>query len=258
MMRTPRLIPVLTLMENRAVKTKGFSNPRYVGDPVNTTALLSSFETEELIVLDISTFHGMPKTSNFVLSQIIENAFMPIGFGGGIRSLDDAKKIFDLGFDKVILRSELFNSTLVESIVNNYGSQAVSGCIDVNLDLKNSDTETVVLNDNEYLLDEVEGVFNQISKSGIGELVVHDIQSEGTREGLRQHTFLSKALDTLKMPVVALGGCRDLSDASKFINKTGCHSIAGSTMFFFNSTRDSVLINYPSHSNWVRELEIQK
>lgn len=257
-MRTPRLIPVLTLIEDRAVKTKSFKQPRYVGDPVNTTALLSSYETEELLVLDISSYHGESRTSDFVLSQIVENAFMPIGFGGGIRTLDDAKKIFDLGFDKIILRTELLNRPLVESIVSDYGSQAVSGCVDVNIDLKNNDVETVEINDTKYLRHEFEGILNKFSNSGIGELLLHDIQIEGTREGLRRHTLLNMALNSLRIPVVALGGCRDLSDASSFINQTGCHSIAGSTMFFFNPTRESVLINYPSHGTWVRELEIQK
>jgi cyclase len=257
-MRTPRLIPVLTLIEDRAVKTKSFKEPRYVGDPVNTTALLSSYETEELLVLDISDSFGMPRTSNLVLSQIVENAFMPIGFGGGIRSIDDAKKVFEIGFDKVILRTELFNQNLVASIVAEYGSQAVSGCIDVNLDLSSLENNKISLNGVEYLSNEVDEVFTQLSNSGVGELIVHDIKIEGTREGLRSHSFLNHALSSLKIPVVALGGCKDLSDASRFIVQTGCHSIAGSTMFFFNSTRDSVLINYPSHDTWVRELEIQK
>jgi cyclase len=247
-MSRARLIPVVTLLGDQAVKTTKFKSPRYVGDPVNTTALLSSFEAEELIVLDISKSFDHEPAMRQTLVQIIENAFMPIGYGGNISSYLDAKDKFDLGFDKVLLRSKLFEKELSSQISKSYGSQAISGCLDVWYPKNQPNLMNV--NGKEYEISYAKDLMIQVLNLGIGELIIQDIEFDGTRAGLRLHPLLEEAIQTLEIPIVPLGGCNSVEDAASFLKATKSHSIAASTMFLFRPTRDAILINYPSIDHW--------
>ena len=244
----PRLIATVTLLAEAAVKTVSFQSPKYVGDPVNTVSLLSSFEVEELIILDISKSFGKPPPSKTTLSQILENAFMPISFGGGIRTMNDAALIFSLGFDKVILREKLLTSSLPLEIANQYGKQSVVGCLDISrIDL---DEERIEVNGNVIGKGEVDQLILSLAKSGIGEVIIQDKNLDGTRAGF-ESTWLHQALiKNLEIPVVPLGGCKNLEDAGNFLAESNCHSIAASSMFLYRPTRDAILINYPTLQEW--------
>lgn len=242
------MIPVVSLLGDQAVKTRDFMNPKYVGDPVNTTALLSNFEAEELVVLDISSFFSSKPSSDTTLAQIIENAFMPIAYGGGIASFFDAKRKFDLGFDKIILRTKLFEKDLAIQIADNYGSQAVSGCLDVSYP-ENQPTKMIV-NGKECDISFAEELLEIIANLGVGELIIQDVDRDGTRLGLRDHPLLTRAVKILEIPVVPLGGCNSVEEAAQFLHATDCHSIAASTMFLFRPTRDAILVTYPSIERW--------
>ena len=244
----PRLIPVITLLGDQAVKTREFSNPRYVGDPVNTTALLSSFEAEELIVLDISKSFMSEATNQAILVQLIENAFMPIAFGGGVSSFSDAERVFNIGFDKVVIRSNLLGSDLALRIAEQYGSQAVSGCLDVSYPVR--EPTKMIVNGRKYDISHSRELLSQVAKLGIGELVIQDVDLDGTRNGLRAHPLLAEAVNLLDIPVVPLGGCNSVEEAAQFLETTKCHSIAASTMFLFRPTRDAILVTYPNIDHW--------
>ena len=244
----PRLIPVVTLLGDQAVKTREFKNPKYVGDPVNTTALLSNFEAEELIVLDISKFFSSKLASDTTLAQIIENAFMPIAFGGGITNFFDAKRKFDLGFDKIILRTKLFDGNLTIQIADSYGSQAVSGCLDVSY--PEGQPTIMIVNGEECEIAFAEELLDQVAKLGIGELIIQDIDRDGTRFGFREHPLLAKAIENLEIPVVPLGGCNSVEEAAHFLHSSKSHSIAASTMFLFRPTREAILVTYPNIDRW--------
>ncbi len=247
-MSIARLIPVVSLLGDEAVKTKEFKNPKYVGDPVNTTALLSNFEAEELMVLDISSFFSSQPTSDTTLAQIIENAFMPIAYGGGIANFFDAKRKFDLGFDKIILRTKLFGGNLATQIADSYGSQAVTGCLDVSY--PESRPTKMIVNGEEYDISFAEELLGLIAKLGVGELIIQDVERDGTRLGLRNHPLLSTAVKNLEIPVVPLGGCNSVDEAAQFLQATKSHSIAASTMFLFRPTREAVLVTYPNIDRW--------
>lgn len=252
-MMPPRLIAVVTLLGDAAVKTRCFERPRYVGDPINTISLLSAFEVEELVLLDISESHQVAKTKPIVLERILENAFMPISYGGGIRSAKDAKFYFDLGFDKVILRSALFDTDVVQEISHDYGTQAVSGCLDVIYD--ESTTSTMTVNGREIEVTDYDEIIEHISQLTIGELMVQDVARDGTREGMRMHPLLEKSIENLQIPVVAVGGAASVENAASFVKISRCHSVAASTMFLFHPSRNSVLVAYPSVDKWQQLVE---
>lgn len=249
----PRLIPVVTLIGERAVKTKDFSNPVYVGDPVNTTNLFSSFEVEELVVLDISEhFESMP-VSNQLLSEILQSAFMPIAFGGGIKDMRRASELFSIGFDKIILRSALLGGNLSRQVSEEYGAQAITGCIDIRY--KIDKLGQIEINGQWYTDAEAKEIILEIENTGIGELIIQDVEFDGSLSGLRNHKFLELAINNLSIPVVPLGGCRNSIDASQFLLTNKCHSIAASTTFLFHHTRNAVLVNYPTIDHWHKLLE---
>jgi cyclase len=252
-MAFPRLIPVVALVDGGAVKTSGFKNPKYVGDPANTVALFSSFEAEELMVLDISQSFNQSRTSKEVLAQIVENASMPIAFGGGIKTFSDAKKSFDLGFDKVVIRSSLHESHIVREISDNYGAQAVAGCLDYRWNGYKS--KEIEINKILVSIEEIPTVLMKLQKSGIGEIIIQNIISDGLRTGLELSPLLETAVRILDIPVVALGGCSSAQNAADFIRQSRCHSVAASTTFLFRPTRDAVLVNYPKIHDWHKNFE---
>jgi cyclase len=252
-LKSPRLIPVLSLIGNKAVKTKAFKNPVYVGDPVNTVSLFSSFEVDELIVLDISRYFDSTPTSDETLERIIASAYMPIAFGGGISDFSNAKTKFAIGFDKVLLRSNFLDSDLPREIAKKYGTQAVTGCLDISYSTQNH--ERIDVNGSAVEKANVGNLIKKIARSDIGELIVHDKDQEGSRSGFRSNWLYKELLDSLNIPIVPLGGCSDLSNAANFVTKNGFHSVAASSMFLFRPTRDAVLINYPETEDWLNLLE---
>ena len=235
------------------MKTREFRNPIYVGDPVNTTNLFSRFEVEELVILDISEYHETKPVSNQLLSEIIQSAFMPIAFGGGIKDFKRASELFSIGFDKIILRSKLLSGNLPHQVSDEYGAQAVTGCIDVRY--KSDKSNQIEINGKWYDDAEARDLVISVEKTGIGELIVQDVEFEGSLSGLRHHKVLEWAIKNLSIPVVALGGCKSVIEASKFLLSSNCHSIAASTTFLFHQTRRAVLLNYPQAENWHKLLD---
>ena len=251
-MGNPRLIPVVSLIGNSAVKTKEFSQPKYVGDPANTVSLFDSFEVEELIVLDISASFSDVRPSTSTLNQILENAFMPIAFGGGVKTLQDADLLFSIGFDKVIVRGSIFDHELMANISGRYGAQAATGCLDFVWPVKN--TNEIQINGGTHIIEDLPAMLRKIEDCGVGELIIQDVAQDGLRTGLRMNPLLTAAVESLHIPIVAMGGCRDSDDAVEFIRESGCHSVAASTTFLFRPTRDAVLINFPPIEKWRKEL----
>lgn len=127
-MRRVRVIPVLTIdRDRRLVKTVGFGKRTYIGDPINAVRIFNTKMVDEILLLDIDASvdgHG----PNFdAIGDIVEEAFLPMGYGGGIRSVDDAARLFALGLEKIILSTAaLADPALVTAIADRFGAQAVA------------------------------------------------------------------------------------------------------------------------------------
>lgn len=110
MYKRPRIIPCLTMQHFDLVKTINFKNPRYIGDPVNSVKIFNNKDVDEMCIIDITaTKEGRTPDIEF-LHEIASEAFMPLGYGGGIKTLDQAKEIFRIGYEKVVLNSLLFDN----------------------------------------------------------------------------------------------------------------------------------------------------
>lgn len=248
----PRLIPILTIITDSVQKTTQFQNPVYVGDPLNSVTLLSQLNADELIVLDISRAHGRPPMSQELVSRIIDHASLPIGFGGGLRSLDDVKFIFDCGYDKVIVRTLATDFQTLTKIANHFGSQALTVSLDIRY---HQDGEHWALMDRpEVTNGEVVDFARNLVEAGVGEIIIQDVLREGTREGLRKSNLIDTLVENLEIPVVLSGGCKSFTEAAEYIVDTHVHSIAGSQMFLYKQPRNALLLNYPTGKAWISSL----
>jgi cyclase len=240
MKQYPRVIVALTLISEDAVKTAGFKNPKYLGDPVNLTRLFSKFEVDEMCILDISERFDADGVSRETLSAILESAFMPISFGGGITNFQKAKEIFQLGFDKVVIKSGINQLNLIEEIVANYGQQSVIACLDVELD-----QDSFRLNGLQMTQNQIIDYVQTLESRGVGELLVHDVVNEGTRIGYSLKELATLIADSAEIPVTVGGGIASHDEIPKLLVESRIDSVVASSLFVYNSSTDAIFISYP-------------
>ena len=124
----PRIIPCLLLSEGRLVKTTRFSEPRYVGDPINAVRIFNEKQVDELVVLDIGASANASGPAYSAIEEIVTEAFMPVAYGGGINSVDEANRIIQLGVEKVVVNSAAVERPgLVNEIADRLGASTLRG-----------------------------------------------------------------------------------------------------------------------------------
>ena len=188
-MQRPRIIPILSLSENRLVNTIKFKNPRYIGDPINTIRIFNEKLVDEIIILDISASRKNINPNYQLIENMASECFMPISYGGGIKSFEQAKKVFDLGVEKVVLNSCCYlNMKLVEQIASHYGSQSVVVSMDYRKDfwgnilfISHGLRKKHRLNFLEYI--------SELEQYGMGELILTSIENDGCFSGFNKFLF---------------------------------------------------------------------
>jgi len=131
-MNKTRVMPALLLRGQGLVKTVKFKDPKYVGDPINAVRLFNEKEVDELVFLDIAATPERRGPNFDLLTDIASEAFMPMAYGGGIATLEQVRRIFELGFEKVIINSVAHrNPDLIAQAAVTFGSQSIVGCVDV-------------------------------------------------------------------------------------------------------------------------------
>ena len=131
-----RIIPCLLLREGALVKTVKFGKFQYVGDPLNTCRIFNELEVDEMMILDIMASRHNREPDYDLLQKLTSECFMPLSYGGGIKSIMQAKKIFSMGFEKIVINSSLFNGLdLLKEIADVYGSQSLIVSIDIKKNL---------------------------------------------------------------------------------------------------------------------------
>ena len=240
----PRVIPVLLLQNGGLVKTFKFKQPKYVGDPINAVKIFNEKEVDELLLLDISCSISQSEPDYNLILEIVSEAFMPIGYGGGIKTVDQAKRIFDLGIEKIILNTSLqTNPDLVSQISSIYGSSSVVANIDYKKNIFGkhkvyfkSGTVKSDYNPLEWAI--------KLQDAGAGELILNNIDREGTYTGY-DVTMLSNISKKISVPVVVSGGASSMDDFKKAVD-FGASGMAAGSMFIYKRPHNAVLISYPS------------
>jgi cyclase len=243
-MSIKRIIPVLLLKDDGLVKTLNFSNSKYIGDPINVVKIFSEKEADEIIILDILA--SLNNKINFnLLSKIFGECFTPITYGGGINSLDDAKKIVSIGAEKICVQSCFFdNKKIIEEIINHLGSQAVVLSIDIKKDIFGNYKIWNYKTKKFYKEFDLIETANRAIELGVGEIIFTDVDKEGTMEGTNKN-LLKEICKITKIPIIFNGGIKDINDIKSSFN-IGIDALGVSSYFVFYGKFNAVLISYPT------------
>lgn len=239
-----RVIPVLLLRHESLVKTVRFGKFSYVGDPCNTVRIFNELEVDELIFLDIMASKEGKSPNLRLLAEIADECFMPLAYGGGIRTFAQAKAVFDIGFEKVALNSHALNNPgLITDIADQYGSQAIIVSIDVKKKLLGG--ETVKKNGgsvNTYL-DPVIWA-KKAEKFGAGEILLTSIDAEGTWQGFDMD-LVAEVARAVTIPLIAHGGAGSIDDIAKVITESKASAVGLGSLVVFQKKGMGVLVNFP-------------
>lgn len=242
-MLKPRVIPVLLLHDNGLVKTKKFSNPVYVGDPVNAVKIFNLKEVDELVFLDINASKNNTEPDYELIADIAAEAFMPFGYGGGVKNIEQIRKLLRVGVEKIIINKALENEDFIKEAVKVFGSSTIVASIDVIKTGNNYCQYSHSQNKTNTKID----IFDHIRKIellGVGEILINNVERDGMFCGY-DVDFLNKVSELVGVPVIGCGGARNLQDIKDLINQTGCTAAAAGSMFVFYGKHKAVLITYP-------------
>ncbi|SFV62811.1 Imidazole glycerol phosphate synthase cyclase subunit [hydrothermal vent metagenome] len=243
MLRT-RVIPTLLLKDGSLVKTINFKKYNYIGDPVNTVRIFNELEVDELIFLDIFASKNNSDINFKLLKDIANECFMPLSYGGNIKSLDDAKKIFEIGFEKIVINSNAFdNLKLIEEIAKYFGSQSIIGSIDVK---KNFFGKYRIFSHHGRIKQEKDVIIwsKKLESVGIGELFLTSIDKEGTWEGY-DIELIKKVTDSVQIPVIANGGAGSIDDIGEVAREANASACAVGSLVVYQKKGMGVLVNFP-------------
>ena len=244
-MLKPRVIPCLLLKEEGLVKTENFKNPTYVGDPVNAVKLFNEKEADELIVLDIDATVNDTEPNYRLISEIATECRMPLCYGVGIKTLEQAKKIIGLGVEKLAISSAALNdSKIINEIVNEVGSQSVSVVLDVRKKLF-GDYEVYTHNGKKRLKTNPFDLIPEIENLGAGEIIVNSIDQDGKMKGYDLN-LAKRIRETVNIQLSILGGAGNLDDIRDLIKECGIIGAIAGSLFIYKGRLKAVLINYPS------------
>ena len=243
MLRT-RVIPALLLRNESLVKTVQFGKFTYVGDPANTVRIFNELEVDELLFLDITASRENRSPNLKVLADIADECSMPLGYGGGIRSLDQAKSVIETGFEKVAINTQAAESpALISEIAAHYGSQAVIVSIDVKKSLFGGQLVRTFGGRLNTRRDPVTWA-KEVEKMGAGEILLTSIDREGTWEGFDLE-LVKRVTDAVSIPVIAHGGAGRLEHIEQVIKQASASAVALGSMVVFQKKGMGVLVSYP-------------
>lgn len=247
-MLRPRIIPCLLVRNKGLVKTVKFGASKYVGDPINAVKIFNEKEADELIVMDIDATTSGSGPDFGMIEKLAAECRMPLCYGGGIKSVEQAKTIIGLGVEKVALSSAVLEKpSLVSQIAEEIGSQSVVVVLDVkkrflgaryDIHIRNAKVNTGICP-----ID----FARTLEKLGVGEIVVNSIDNDGVMKGY-DLSVTRQVREAVSVPVTVLGGAGALSDIRSLIEKFGVIGAASGSLFVFKGVYKAVLINYPAQT----------
>ena len=238
-----RVIPSLLLKNFGLVKTIKFTNPKYVGDPINVVKIFNDKYADELIFLDITATTENKKPNFELLSRIASETFMPFSYGGGIRCIEDATELFRIGAEKISLNAyAVENPAFISELSAKFGSQSVIVSMDVRKNRANKN-EVFINNGKKGTGIDPISFAVKMEKLGAGEIFLNSIENDGMMKGYDTEIIrdVSKAVS---IPVIACGGAGSILDFKEAVG-AGASAVSAGSFFVFIGPHRAVLINYP-------------
>lgn len=244
-MLRPRIIPCLLVQDGGLVKTVKFKDPKYVGDPINAVKIFNEKRADELIVVDIDATSKGLEPNYKMISNLAMECRMPLCYGGGIRTVDQARKIISLGVEKVAISSAaLDDMSLITEIAEEIGKQSVVVVLDVKKRLLGRNFDVWTHNGTRNTKKEFIEVAREVEKRGAGEIVINSIDEDGKMTGY-DLDLARRLREAVKIPVTILGGAGSLDDIGKVIQACGTVGVSAGSLFVFKGPYKAVLISYP-------------
>ena len=243
-MLRPRIIPCLLVKDKGLVKTVKFDKPKYVGDPINAVRIFNEKQVDELMVLDIDATTSSMEPDLKMIENLANECRMPLCYGGGIKTLDQAKKIFSLGVEKIAISSAAVDDlSFVTKISQQVGTQSVVVVIDIK---KNKLGGYSIYTHNGRRLSSEEPLkfAEKAERAGAGEIVINSIDNDGMMNGY-DIGIITKIRKEVSLPMTVLGGAGSIEDIGKLIHSFGIIGAAAGSLFVFKGVYKAVLINYP-------------
>ena len=242
-MLSRRVIPCLLVSGGGLVKTRRFRDPKYVGDPINAVRIFNDKEVDELMVLDIDASKERRGPDFGMVEELAGECFMPLCYGGGIRSAEEARQLFSLGVEKVCLQSAaLRNPRIIREITDRSGEQSVVVSIDVKRDWRGRrrawSGSGAPLSTRDWRV-----LMKQALDNGAGEIVLNSVDRDGALSGF-DLDLISEAAPLSDAPIIALGGAGSLGDFRAAV-EAGASAVAAGAFFVFQGPHRAVLITYP-------------
>jgi len=239
-----RVMPCLLLDGEGLVKTVKFKDSQYIGDPINAIRIFNELEVDELILLDIRASEKGHGPDFELINKVASECFMPLAYGGGIKTIDDVNNLFKIGIEKVSLNNSLFERPrLLEEVASKFGSQAVIASIDIGKNIfgkyqvmKNRGTEKIKESPIEFA--------QKLESMGAGEILLTSVHQEGTWSGFDLQ-LIEDISSKLSIPVIANGGAGGNDDLKAALTKGKASAVTAGSMFVFQKKGMGVLVNYP-------------
>ncbi len=223
-----RVIPILTFNGFALVKTKQFSSPRMVGNPVQAAKVYNSRRVDELVFIDIMASRQNRKINSKIVKDVIKECYMPVTIGGGIDTIDDINNLLKMGADKVLIKNKAISDPFfIKHSSEFFGAQ----CISIAVDVFRQNGDYLIFNHSDKILPLNEFI-NTVSEMGAGELIVNSVDLDGTMKGYDIDLYNEVSVLT-NLPIVMAGGAGDVGHFTELFTHTDCDSVAASSIFHF-------------------------
>lgn len=239
----PRVIPCLQFARGELFKTRRFKDPQYLGDPINAVKLFNDLECDELVAVDIRATLEERPPDFAMIEEFASEAFMPLTYGGGIRSVEQIGRILSIGIEKVVIGASAADGELIPAAAAVYGSQSIVAAVDVRKTLLGRREVWTRSGTQNLRLDPV-GYCRRMQEQGAGELFVQSIDLEGSRSGY-DIPLLKEVSAAVQIPVIGCGGAGSLADIRQVLRSGGVDAAAAGTMFVLHGKHNAPLISYP-------------
>jgi cyclase len=240
-----RVIPLLSLDNYKLVKTLRFKNPQYIGDPINAIHIFNEKEVDEIIIIDITASKENREPNFDLIEEIAGECYMPLTYGGGIRSVEDVDRILSIGVEKVSLQSSIIkNPNFINDLAKRFGSQSIVVSVDVKKNWLGKLKYFVAVKESTLELDLID-LIKDLVDAGAGEVLLNAVDKDGTLSG-PDLEMIKQVSNSIEVPIIACGGISSLEDIKAAV-EVGASAVAAGSFFVYYGPHRAVLISYPKY-----------